>query len=146
MFSHVASERPHSSAALWAQRVWDAPESRLADLRPNPLSVGRGGQRKLVGPGHWVLQGRASGFACSLLLHTCLAPTPDSDTQTDRQTHMSSQHTDLSALPCVPSEPNHVPRPGQRPTFMPPTSQPPRSTPVLPVSFWGRNRAHTHTV
>ena len=51
-----------------------------------------------------------------------------------------------SALPCVPSEPNHVPRPGQRPTFMPPTSQPPRSTPVLPVSFWGRNRARTHTV
>ena len=35
------------------------------------------------------------------------------------------------------------PAPDQRPTFMPPTSQPPPSTRVLLVSFWGRNHAHT---
>ena len=35
------------------------------------------------------------------------------------------------------------PAPDQRPTFMPPTSQPPLSTAVLLVSFGGRNRAHT---
>ena len=51
----------------------------------------------------------------------------------------------LATPPCPVSLQNLTtsPAPGQRPTFMPPTSQPPRSTPVLPVSFWGRNRAHT---
>lgn len=88
----VLSQRPHSSATLWAQRVWDALEARLSGLRRCPLSVGRGGWMKLVGPGHWVLQGRASGFAYSLLLHTCLVPSPSSDTQTQIDTRALPAH------------------------------------------------------